>query len=155
MRSTRGGARRSAGLVLLALAYALPTAAFGADALWGVELTLVASWRTPEEREAWRRSGFDAAHDDVAELYGVVVPPPRQRVVLARPSRLVRPPEAPERALLPVDVARGDLPPSSGAWGGRALLAALASLGVGALLAWSGRGRRRAGPEAMLAASGE
>lgn len=68
---------------------------------------MLARVRTPEEREAWLHSGWDV-RDGVAELYGIVEPPPGLRVVVWDRSRLLRPPEDATLRLLPVDRRAGE-----------------------------------------------
>ena len=105
-------------------------AAFVVDRVYGVEVTLLAKARTPEEREAWRASGWDP-RDGVAELYGIVEPPAGLRVIVLDADRLVRPPEDPSLALLPVDRAAGqDVLPARALW----WRAGLGSLGVALFL---------------------
>lgn len=124
----------AAGLLPLAIAGAI-------DLAFGREVTLLARTRSDAERAAWRASGWDP-RDGVAELYGIVEPPPGLRVIVWDDGRLVRPPEAPSLALLPVDRRAGEDPLLARALWLRAgaVAAALATL-VGGLAWWR---RRRA-----------
>jgi hypothetical protein len=117
------------------------------DACFGVEVTILARVHDPEEREAWRRTGFDP-RDDVAELYGRPEPPPRLRVLVFDRDRLIRPAEAPGRRLLPLDRARGeDALPTRALWFRTAVLSALLVLAGSVLLAvgWRPRANSSAG----------
>jgi hypothetical protein len=118
---------------LLILGLAAWPAAFLADRILGVEVTLLARMRTPAERAAWRAAGWDP-RDGVAELYGIVEPPAGLRVIVLDRDRLVRPPEDPSLVLLAVDRARGDDPLPGRALQWRAALAGAALALCGLLL---------------------
>ncbi|MHC5010556.1 MAG: hypothetical protein ACYTG6_06325 [Planctomycetota bacterium] len=127
-RAARGIGR---GLVLVGAA-ALPLALL-ADALFGVEVTVLHHLYTPAEREAWRREVYDP-RDDVAEIYGRPESAAPVRALVFDRSRLIRPAEAPARRLLFVDRRAGET-----VWARRtlyvgALLLTLGALGAGALL---------------------
>lgn len=77
------------------------------DLAFGVEVTLLARTRSTAEREAWRAAGWDP-RDGVAELYGIVEPPPGLRVIVLDRDRLLTPDEAPALRLLPIDRAAGE-----------------------------------------------
>ena len=113
-------------LLLAVTLLALPVAGL-VDALFGVEVTVLARLRTPAEREAWRASGWDV-RDGVAELYGIVEPPPGLRLVVWDRDRLLHPPEDGTLVLLPVDRAAGEDPLPTRALYLRAGLVALVAL---------------------------
>lgn len=124
-----------AGLVPLVVAGSI-------DLAFGVEVTLLAKVRTDAEREAWKTSGWDA-RDGVAELYGIVEPPPGLRAVVFDRDRLLRPAEDAALVLLPVDRRSGeDVLLARSLWGRSALLAAVLAV-ISATLS---RVRRRARP---------
>ena len=127
--------RRRLGRILLAAG--LLTWPVGAllAAHFGVEVTILARVRTPEERAAWRERGWDA-RDGVAELYGWVEAPPGLRVIVFDAGRLLVPDEDPALTLLPLDRRAGEDVLTARAWHGRAILAAaaLALLGLCLLL---------------------
>lgn len=117
--------------MFLTSAVLLPLLAAGAiDVAFGVEVTVLAKVRSAEERAAWKASGWDA-RDGVAELYGIVEPPPGLRVIVWDRDRILRPAEDPALALLVVDRAAGEgVLPAQALW----WRAALCALGVALLL---------------------
>lgn len=125
------------------LAGLLPLAIAGViDLAFGVDVTLLAKVRTDAEREAWKTSGWDR-RDGVAELYGIVEPPPNMRVIVLDRDRLVHPPEDKTLVLLPLDRRAGeDVLLARSLWGRTALLSAVLAL-ISATLS---RARRRATP---------
>ncbi|MDJ0520717.1 MAG: hypothetical protein QNJ90_01440 [Planctomycetota bacterium] len=103
--STRRSALRVVGWILLALGLLAWPVARAVDAAWGTDVTLLSRLRTAEEREAWRRGGWDPA-TGLPGLYGVKDARDRVRLVGVEEERLVRPEEDPTQALLLLD-ARG------------------------------------------------
>ncbi len=86
----------------------LPLVVAGAvDLFFGVEVTILARTRTPDERAEWRDVGWDP-RDGVAELYGIVEPPPGLRAVVLDRERLVHPVEDDSLVLLPVNRLAGE-----------------------------------------------
>lgn len=106
-------------------------------------MTVLAKVRSPAERAAWKTSGWDP-RDGVAELYGVVEPPPLT-VMVWDIERLIRPPEDPSLRLLPLDRKSGESVLTQAGWFVRMGALALALLVVGSVGAWLDR-RRRAQP---------
>ncbi len=119
----------------------LPLAVAGVvDLLFGVEVTILARMRSPAERAEWRSAGWDS-RDGVAELYGIVEPPPGLRAVVFDSDRLVRPPEDEALVLLPVDRLAGENVLLARAWWFRAALVGAVLACVVALAAWPRRRR--------------
>lgn len=136
------------GTAALALAAALVL-----DLGFGLEVTPLHNVHDAREQAALRR--MRDARDDPAEIYGVPEAPLRA-VVLDR-SRILRPPEAPARALLPLDRARGRDVLQSGTVWRIALTLAVPALLLGGALAWIARRalRRDArAPQGSTAAGG-
>jgi hypothetical protein len=126
---------------LLAMVAALVLlGAGGIDAILGQEVTLVHAAKSPAEQVEWRR--LRDPHDDPAEIYGQPEGAPL-RVVLLDRTRLIDPPEAPGRLLLPVDRARGDVPLQSRTMWMVAAASAVGALALAGVLALIARVRRR------------
>ena len=120
-----------AGLIVLALAAVL-------DAALGVPVTYVLRPVGAQAREA--RRAIRDPRDDPAEIYGTPVPGGTERVLCWKDARLVRPVEAPARALFLLPDP-GDRP-----WSVRRLWVAALSLAalalVAALVLWRASARR-------------
>ncbi|MFM8386607.1 MAG: hypothetical protein ACKOCB_07330 [Planctomycetia bacterium] len=121
---------------VLAIAAALLACTAGVVDLWlGHEVTLLHATKGPEEQAEWRR--LRDARDDPAEIYGQPEGSPL-RVIVPR-SRLLAPPEAPGRLLLPVERARGEAPLQARVlWGWAGLGCGVLATGA-LLLAWRAR----------------
>ena len=96
---------RVLGWALLALGLLAWPVARAVDAAWGTDVTLLSRQRTAEEREAWRRGGWNPA-TGLPGLYGVKDARDRVRLVGVDEERITRPVEDPDQALLLLD-ARG------------------------------------------------
>ncbi len=124
-----------AAIVLTAIAALALLGAGLLDLVAGVEVTLLHNVKSAQEQAEWRR--LRDARDDPAEIYGQPDGDPL-RVLDFDHSRLITPVEAPERRLLGVDRAAGDVPLQSRTLWRYALSVALPALllaGVLGLLA--------------------
>ncbi len=117
--------------VLLAGVLAWPAARL-ADALYGVDVTLLSGMRTAAERAAWLETRWHPEHG-IAALYGNSASDGSVRVLLTDRSRLIEPVEAPTLLLLPL--GPGDVAPlTSRTLRFRAAMVGLALGLLGALL---------------------
>lgn len=104
----------------------------------GVEVTLLHNLKDAQEQSEWRR--LRDARDDPAEIYGQPDGAPL-RVLLFDRARLLAPPEAPERRLLGVHRAAGDVPLQSRTLWRYALTTALPALVLAGVLGLLARRR--------------
>ncbi|MDJ0522459.1 MAG: hypothetical protein QNJ90_10355 [Planctomycetota bacterium] len=126
----------------------LPLVVAGAvDLFFGVEVTILARTRTPDERAEWRDVGWDP-RDGVAELYGIVEPPPGLRAVVLDRERLVHPVEDDSLVLLPVNRLAGEDVLLARALWFRASVAAAALVLIVSLVSWIRRRVRARGATA-------
>jgi hypothetical protein len=103
------------------------------DVVQGTDVTLLARLRTQEERDLWKRSGWEATQG-LAALYGVVEEREHARVVCIDEARLIRPSEDPTQCFLLLDANTAEDLMTARALRYRAALLGLALGLVGALL---------------------
>lgn len=120
-----------AAIVLTTIAALALSGAGLLDLAAGVEVTLLHNVKDAQEQAEWRR--LRDARDDPAEIYGQPDGAPLRVLVFDR-SRLIAPAEAPDRRLLGVDRAGGDVPLQTRTLWRYALTLALPALVLGLVL---------------------